>query len=102
MKNFNKILFFDKMNGIVDAQSGVFLKDLLDKVMKYDWFFPTSPGTKYVTLGGLIANNVHGKSIKKNFFYDYINSLTIINPSGSPVNTSFIYKSIVFIKINIF
>jgi len=88
MKNFNKILFFDKMNGIVDAQSGVFLKDLLDKVMKYDWFFPTSPGTKYVTLGGLIANNVHGKSIKKNFFYDYINSLTIINPSGKKIECS--------------
>ena len=83
MKNFNKIKYFNKESGIIEVESGVILNDILDEVLKYNWFFPTSPGTKFVTIGGLVANNVHGKNINsKNFFYDYINSILIFLPNG--------------------
>lgn len=83
MKKFNKIKYFNKESGIIEVESGVILNDILDEVLKYNWFFPTSPGTKFVTIGGLVANNVHGKNINsKNFFYDYINSFLLFLPNG--------------------
>lgn len=48
--------------GIVRAGGGVLLGDVLDLVVPKGWFLPVSPGTKFVTVGGAIANDVHGKN----------------------------------------
>ena len=66
MKNFNQIKYFDKKNGIIEIESGMILKDLLPIIIEKNWFIPVTPGTKYVSLGGMIANNVHGKNIYRN------------------------------------
>jgi decaprenylphospho-beta-D-ribofuranose 2-oxidase len=62
LKNFDKIISFNKKDGIVKAQAGISLKCLLEKIIANGWFVPVSPGTKYVTLGGMVASNVHGKN----------------------------------------
>ena len=58
----NKILSFNRARGIITVQSGIILKDLLEYIIPRGWFIPVSPGTKYVSLGGMIASNVHGKN----------------------------------------
>ena len=61
-ERLNKIISFDKVHGIIVAQAGVILKDILDVAIPAGWFLPVIPGTKYVTLGGAFASNVHGKN----------------------------------------
>ena len=61
----DKIIHFDHKKGIVKIEAGVLLKDLLELIIPHGWFIPTTPGTKYVTIGGMIANNIHGKNTKK-------------------------------------
>lgn len=62
LDNFNKILNFDKKKGIISLQAGTTLKQLLEKTIPNRWFVPVSPGTKFLTLGGMVASNVHGKN----------------------------------------
>ncbi len=58
----NRLLSFDKEQGILTAEAGLTLAELLDFAVPHGWFLPVSPGTKYVTLGGAVANDIHGKN----------------------------------------
>lgn len=53
---------FDKETGVLRCEAGVSLKDILNLVIPHGWFLPTTPGTKFVTIAGAIANDVHGKN----------------------------------------
>ncbi len=53
---------FDRERGVVTCESGVFLKDLLTLLIPDGWCLPVLPGTQFVTVGGAIANDVHGKN----------------------------------------
>lgn len=57
-----RILAFDRAAGIVTAESGVLLSELIAEVLPQGWFLPVTPGTAFVTLGGALANDVHGKN----------------------------------------
>lgn len=59
---FDKILFFDRKEGIIETQSGVTLDQLLEVIVPSGWFLPVTPGTKFVTVGGVVASDVHGKN----------------------------------------
>src|ERR1700744_5237227 len=59
---FDKILSFDKQNGIFECQSGITLDQILDVVVPAGWFLPVTPGTKFITIGGGLASDVHGKN----------------------------------------
>ncbi len=65
MTNYSDILRFDKKKGIIKLQAGISLLKLLKYIIPKGWFIPVSPGTKYVTIGGMIASNVHGKNHHK-------------------------------------
>ena len=71
-KKLTKILNFDKKNGIIEVESGLLLADLLKTILPLGWFVPITPGTKYVSIGGMVANNFHGKNVKKNQLKYYI------------------------------
>jgi FAD/FMN-containing dehydrogenase len=62
MAGFRHFLAFDQHTGIVRCEAGVSLRDILDVFVPRGWFLPVTPGTKYVTVGGAIANDVHGKN----------------------------------------
>ena len=78
-QNLNKIIKFDEKKGIIEAESGVLLNDLLKIITLKGWFIPVSPGTKYVSLGGMIANNVHGKNTYKNQIKYYVRKIKLIS-----------------------
>ncbi|SEG43727.1 FAD/FMN-containing dehydrogenase [Bryocella elongata] len=58
----NRLLAFDAETGVLTAESGISLAEILDFSVPRGFFLPVTPGTKYVTLGGAIANDVHGKN----------------------------------------
>ncbi|MEL6443199.1 MAG: FAD-binding oxidoreductase [Bacteroidota bacterium] len=58
----DRLIAFDRVTGRVRAEAGVTLAKLLDVLVPAGWFLPVTPGTKFVSLGGAIANDVHGKN----------------------------------------
>jgi FAD/FMN-containing dehydrogenase len=58
----NRLIDFDAETGLLTAEAGVTLAQILDFAVPRGFFLPVSPGTKYVTLGGAIANDIHGKN----------------------------------------
>lgn len=61
-RHLNNILAFDAESKLIVAESGILLGELLEFLVPRGYFLPVSPGTRYVTLGGAIANDVHGKN----------------------------------------
>jgi FAD/FMN-containing dehydrogenase len=63
----DRFIAFDAATGVLTCEAGVRLADILAVICRPDgdgsgWFLPVSPGTRFVTLGGAIANDVHGKN----------------------------------------
>jgi len=56
------ILGFDPRAGVVHCSAALSLSDLLAYALPRGFFFPVTPGTKFITIGGAIAADVHGKN----------------------------------------
>lgn len=61
-KMLNRFISFNKETGVLRCEAGVTLEQILNLILPYGWFLPVSPGTKFVTIAGAIANDVHGKN----------------------------------------
>lgn len=61
-RRLNRILGFDESTGMLRCEGGVSLSDIIDVFLPRGWFLPVTPGTRFVTVGGAIANDVHGKN----------------------------------------
>lgn len=59
---FDKVLQFDTETGVFECQSGITLDQILAIVVPKGWFLPVTPGTKFITVGGAVASDVHGKN----------------------------------------
>jgi len=58
----DRLIAFDRDAGVIRCEAGVSLAHILDLVVPAGWFLPVVPGTAHVTVGGAIANDVHGKN----------------------------------------
>jgi decaprenylphospho-beta-D-ribofuranose 2-oxidase len=58
----NRILAFDHVTGVLRAEAGLSLAEMNRLLIPRGWFTPVTPGTKFVTLGGMVASDVHGKN----------------------------------------
>lgn len=61
-RHLDRFIAFDEHEGIVEAEAGLRLDALIALCLPRGWFLPVTPGTQQVTLGGAIANDVHGKN----------------------------------------
>jgi decaprenylphospho-beta-D-ribofuranose 2-oxidase len=79
----NKIISLDPVAGIVVAEAGVSLEQLMVAGLPHGWFVPVSPGTRQVTVGGAIAADVHGKNHHvAGSFASHVISFDILFPDG--------------------
>ena len=62
MRPLDHLLSADWTTGVLVAEAGVTLEGILAVAIPHGWFLSVTPGTKYITLGGAIANDVHGKN----------------------------------------
>lgn len=88
-ERLNRFIAFDEKTGLLSAESGVTIHDLLDTFVPRGWFPPVTPGTKEVSLGGCIAADVHGK----NHHVDgaighFVEGLTLAVASGQKLRCS--------------
>ena len=79
LSKFNKVLNLDEKNKIVEVESGTSLFELNNVILKKNFILTCAPGCKYVSIGGLIANNISGKLVYKNSIKHFIHSIKIIN-----------------------
>ena len=76
----NKILNFDKTKGIIETEAGISIKEILQYIIPYGWFLKVTPGSKFITIGGMVASDVHGKNHHKfGSFRHQIIELKILN-----------------------
>ena len=59
---YDKIISFDTQNGIFECESGLTLDKILEVIVPKGWFLPVTPGTKFITVGGAVGSDVHGKN----------------------------------------
>lgn len=62
MRKHKLMLAFDEKTGLLHCQSGVLLSDIIASFLPRAWFPLVTPGTKFITIGGAIASDVHGKN----------------------------------------
>jgi FAD/FMN-containing dehydrogenase len=79
----NHLISFDSNTGLLRAEAGVSLGTILEVFVPQGWFLPVSPGTKFVTLGGAIANDIHGKNHHRaGTFGCHVSQFELIRSSG--------------------
>lgn len=61
-KYLNHFIAFDATKGIITCEAGVTLAQVLQLAVPHGWFLLVTPGIKYITVGGAISNDVHGKN----------------------------------------
>ncbi len=62
MTGLDRLIAFDPLTGRLRAEAGASLSEILQRIVPHGWFVATTPGTRFVTLGGAVANDVHGKN----------------------------------------
>ena len=79
----NRMLSFDAAAGVLECEAGLSLAEILDVFVPRGFFLPVLPGTKFITVGGAIANDVHGKNHHVDgTFSRYVDQLTLLTPGG--------------------
>lgn len=88
-KRLNKFISFDRLNGIIECESGVLLSEVLEVVVPQGYFLYVTPGTKFITIGGAIASDVHGKNHHaEGCFSDYLVEFSMLNESSEVITCS--------------
>jgi decaprenylphospho-beta-D-ribofuranose 2-oxidase len=85
----DRILSFDGETGLLRAEAGLSLHQLVRTFLPRGFFTPVSPGTKFVTLGGMVASDIHGKNHHRDgCFGEHVTSLKVRVADGRIVDCS--------------
>ena len=89
MQHFNRMLSFNSETGQLTAEAGVLLEDVIKVFLPKGWFPYVTPGTKFVTLGGMAAADVHGKNHhKEGSFSNFVDWIELVNENGKVIRCS--------------
>jgi len=91
---YDRFLSFNSETGLLHAEAGVTLEQILNEFIPRGWFLPVTPGTKYPSLGGSLACNVHGKS--KESLSHHVESMHMLLADSSVVTCSRTERSDLF------
>ena len=82
----DKFIGFDAASGILACEAGVTLRDIQRMALPRGWMLSVTPGTQFVTVGGAIANDVHGKNHHAaGSFGDHVRRLTLVRTDGTTI-----------------
>jgi decaprenylphospho-beta-D-ribofuranose 2-oxidase len=88
-RRLNRMLAFDDDSGVLESEPGVTFNDLLAVFLQRGWLVPATPGTAFATLGGAVANDIHGKNHDRvGSFGDHLAWIDLMLPSGEIVRTT--------------
>ncbi|MEO8198933.1 MAG: FAD-binding oxidoreductase [Gemmatimonadota bacterium] len=89
LERFNRFLSFDSATGMVRCEAGVTIADLLTHFLPRGFFPPVTPGTRFVTLGGALAADVHGKNHHKDgSFSRHVEEFNLLTAEGGILRCS--------------
>ncbi len=83
-RGLDRFMAFDAEQGILRAEAGVLLSEILDVIVPKGWFLAVTPGTRFITLGGAVANDVHGKNHHRaGTFCHHVRAFELVRSDGS-------------------
>ncbi len=89
MTTFDRLLDFNPKTGVLICEAGISLQQLLAIFVPRGWFLPITPGTSYISMGGAIASDIHGKNHHlKGCFSECLYSFSLMIASGDILECS--------------
>jgi FAD/FMN-containing dehydrogenase len=89
VSGLNRFLSFDPATGVLHAEAGASFAEIIRTFLPQGFFLPVTPGTKHVTLGGAIANDVHGKNHHRDGALSrFVDEIELALPSGQVITCS--------------
>lgn len=87
LRSLNRVIGFDAERGLLEAEAGLDLDALLRITLPVGWRPAVLPGTRWITLGGAVANDVHGKNhVGDGGFCRHVTQLRVALPDGTVVD----------------
>jgi len=88
-KGLDRFIAFDDQTGILECEAGLLLRDIQQLLVPRGWILPVTPGTQLITVGGAIANDVHGKNHHVvGSFGDHVLALRLLRTNGEVIECS--------------
>jgi FAD/FMN-containing dehydrogenase len=88
-ERLNRMTAFDPTTGLLECEAGVSLAEIIRTFLPRGFFLPVVPGTAYITVGGAIANDIHGKNHHiHGAFSSCVESLELLTPDGGRLHCS--------------
>lgn len=86
-RSLDRFIAFDPASGVIRCEAGVTLAEIIDLALPQGWFLPVTPGTRYATVGGAIANDVHGKNHHRaGSFGHHVRGLELLRSDGERIH----------------
>src|SRR5690606_11527625 len=83
-RGLDRFMAFDPATGVLSCEAGVLLSEITELVLPQGWFLAVTPGTQFVTVGGAIANDVHGKNHHAvGNFSHHVNCFELLRSDGT-------------------
>jgi decaprenylphospho-beta-D-ribofuranose 2-oxidase len=88
-RRLNRLLAFNPGTGLLTCEAGVSLGEIIEVFLPRGYFIPVTPGTKFVTVGGAIAADVHGKNHRRDgTFSSFVESFDLLTGVGQVITCS--------------
>ena len=88
-RGLDRFIAFDPQSGVLRCEAGVLFSQILAFAVPRGWFLPVTPGTQYITVGGAIANDVHGKNHHRSgTFGEHLRGFELLRSDGTRLHCS--------------